>query len=104
MMLYYISNDFQHRRTPDVDKPMTANDLQTIIAEEQTRIDALLNIGALTRGVVSLNADAQARSDIMNGDYSFLFDITTTPLAKSLTAIVNWTDEGFVTYFESVGD
>lgn len=104
MMLYYISNDFQHRRTPDVDKPMTANDLQTIIAEEQTRIDALLNIGALTRGVVTLNADAQAKSDIMNGDYSFLFDITTTPLAKSLTAIVNWTDEGFVTYFESVGD
>lgn len=104
MMLYYISNDFQHRRTPDVDKPMTANDLQTIIAEEQTRVDALLNIGALTRGVVMLNADAQAKSDIMNGDYSFLFDITTTPLAKSLTAIVNWTDEGFVTYFESVGD
>lgn len=104
MMLYYISNDFQHRRTPDVDKPMTANDLNTIIAEEQTRIDALLNIGALTRGVVTLNADAQAKSDIMNGDYSFLFDITTTPLAKSLTAIVNWTDEGFVTYFESMGD
>lgn len=104
MMLYYISNDFQHRRTPDVDKPMTANDLQTIIAEEQTRVDALLNIGALTRGVVTLNADAHAKSDIMNGDYSFLFDITTTPLAKSLTAIVNWTDEGFVTYFESVGD
>lgn len=104
MMLYYISNDFQHRRTPDVDKPMTANDLQTIIAEEQTRIDALLNIGALTHGEVTLNADAQAKSDIMNGDYSFLFDITTTPLAKSLTAIVNWTDEGFVTYFESMSD
>ena len=104
MMLYYISNDFQHRRTPDVDKPMTANDLQTIIAEEQTRIDALLNIGALTRGVVSLNASVQAKSDIMNGDYSFVFDITTTPLAKSLTAVVNWTDKGFVTYFESVAD
>lgn len=104
MMLYYISNDFQHRRTPDVDKPMTANDLQTIISEEQTRIDALLNIGALTRGVVSLDASTQAKSDIVNGDYSFLFDITTTPLAKSLTAIVNWTDEGFVTYFESMSD
>lgn len=83
---------------------MTANDLQTIIAEEQTRIDALLNIGALTRGVVALNADAQAKSDIMSGDYSFLFDITTTPLARSLTAIVNWTNEGFVTYFASAGD
>jgi hypothetical protein len=28
--------------------------------------------------------------------------VTTTPLAKSLTAIVNWTDEGFVTYFADV--
>jgi len=102
MMLYYISNDFQHRRTEDVDKPVSANDLQTIVAEEQTRIDALLNIGALTYGVVSLNAEADDRSDIMNGDFSFTFDITTTPLAKSLTAIVNWTDDGFVTYFEGL--
>lgn len=102
MMLYYISNDFQHRRTGDVDKPMTSNDLKTIISEEQTRIDALLNIKALTFGTVELNADAQAKSDIVNGDYSFLFNITTTPLAKSLKAIVNWTDDGFVTYFESV--
>ena len=75
-----------------------------ILAYDREHIVIALNIGALTRGVVTLNADAQARSDIMNGDYSFLFDITTTPLAKSLTAIVNWTDEGFVTYFESVGD
>ena len=100
MMLYYISNDFQARRTLDVDRPMTANDIQSIVSEEQTRIDALLNIGALIYGVVSLNADAQARSDIMNGDYSFAFNVTTTPLAKSLTAIVNWTDDGFVTYFQ----
>ncbi|MBR1565337.1 MAG: hypothetical protein IJ649_01110 [Oscillospiraceae bacterium] len=104
MMLYYISNDFQHRRTEDVDQPMTRNDLESIIAEEQTRIDALLKIGALTYGEVSLNADAVAKSDVMQGDYSFLFNVTTTPLAKSLTAIVNWTDDGFVTYFEQTAD
>lgn len=104
MMLFYISNDFQHRRTADVDKPMTANDMQTIIAEEQTRLDALLKIGALTYGEVHANATADARSDMMQGDYSFVFNVTTTPLAKSLTAIVNWTDDGFVTYFESAGE
>ena len=38
----------------------------------------------------------------MNGDFSFVFDITTTPLARSLTAIVNWTDEGFTTYYENL--
>ena len=104
MMLFYISNDFQHRRARDVDKPMTANDLKTIVSEEQARLDGLRKIGALLYGVVYLNATAAEKSDIMNGDYSFTFDVTTTPLAKSLTAIVNWTDAGFVTYFESLGD
>lgn len=102
MMLYYISNDFQHRRTRNVDKPLTSNDIKTIVAEEQTRLDALVKIGALTYGEVHLNAEADARSDIMNGDYSFTFNVTTTPLAKSLTAVVNWTDDGFVTYFADI--
>lgn len=101
MMLYYISNDFQHRRTNDVDKPLTANDIQAIVAEEQARLDALLKIGALIYGEVHLNADMDAKSDIMRGDFSITFNVTTTPLAKSLTAIVNWTSDGFTTYFES---
>lgn len=104
MMLYHISNDFQARRTADVDRPMTANDLRSIVSEEQTRLDALMNMGALTYGVCSLNATADDFSDLMNGDFAFTFNVTTTPLAKSLTAIVNWTDEGFVTYFEETAD
>jgi len=100
MMLFYISNDFQHRRTRNVDKPMTSNDIKTIVAEEQTRLDALVKVGALTYGEVHINADEAAKSDVLNGDFSFAFNVTTTPLAKSLTAIVNWTDDGFVTYFE----
>lgn len=99
MMLYHISNDFQHRRTRDVDKPLSANDVQTIVAEEQARLDALVKIGALTHGVASLKTDAAARSDMYNGDYLFVFDVTTTPLAKSLSALVNWVDDGFETYF-----
>lgn len=100
MMLYYISNDFQHRRTLDVDKPLTPNDINSIVAQEQTRLDALVSIGALTYGNVYREASAEAKSDILNGDHVFTFDVTTTPLAKSLTAKVSWTDEGFATYFE----
>lgn len=100
MMLYYISNDFQDRRTLDVDKPLTPNDIKAIVSEEQTRIDALLAIGALIFGEVMLNATAQARADILNGDWQFSFNVTTTPLSKSLKAIVSWTDDGFATYFE----
>jgi len=102
MMLYYISNDFQARRSFDVDRPMSSNDLITIVSEEQARLDALVKTGALIYAEAHVNVDADARSDIMNGDYSFTFNVTTTPLAKSLTAIVNWTDEGFVTYFDEL--
>ena len=102
MMLYYISNDFQHRRTRDVDRPMTANDMKTIASQEQARLDSLRKMGALLYGAVYVDASMRARSDIMNGDYAFTFDVTTTPLAKSLTAIVNWTDIGFATYYESL--
>ena len=99
MMLYYVSNDFQQRRTRNVDKPLTSNDIATIVAEEQTRLDALVKIGALTFGVCHLNADPIARSDVMNGDYLFAFNVTTTPLAKSLTALVNWVTDGFAVFF-----
>lgn len=99
MMLYYITNDFQHRRTRNVDKPVTKNDLKMIVSEEQTRLDALVKIGALTYGEVHINSDDVPESDVVNGDYAFTFNVTTTPLAKSMTAIVNWTDDGFTTYF-----
>lgn len=99
MMLFHISNDFQHRRHYDVDKPLSANDVASIVADEQARLDALVKIGALTYGIASLNADEIARSDMLNGDYVFTFNVTTTPLAKSLTAIVNWVDDGYTTYF-----
>lgn len=101
MMLFYISNDFQQRRALDVDKPTTMNDILQIVSEEQTRLDALVNIGALTYGLVTVNAEQMTTADIVNGDWSFAFNVTTTPLAKSLTAVVSWTDQGFITWFEA---
>jgi hypothetical protein len=102
MMLYYITNDFQHRRNVDIDKPMPINDLKQMVAEEQARIDALLGIGALTYGQVELDASEQARSDIYSGDFRILFNVTNTPLAKSLTAIANWTANGYEIYFQAM--
>lgn len=101
MMLFYISNDFQHRRTNDVDRIMTANDIQSIVAEEQSKLDALLKIGALTFGEVIFDVTEEDMSDVINGDFTIEFRVTTSPLMKSLTAKVNWTEDGFVTYFES---
>lgn len=100
IMLYYISNDFQIRRSLDVDQPLTINDLQSIVSEEQAHLDALKSIGAIIFGEVLLDARLRDTSDLLSGDWSITFNVTTTPLAKSLTAVVNWTDDGFVTYFE----
>ena len=104
MMLFYVSNDFQHRRVLNVDRPLSSNDIQSIVAEEQTRLDALVKIGALTYGYAYLNTDEIARSDMYNGDYLFTFNVTTTPIAKSMTALVNWVDDGFSTYFDIGGE
>ncbi|MBR3741295.1 MAG: hypothetical protein IKN04_12715 [Clostridia bacterium] len=100
MMLFYLSNDFQARRVYDVDQPLSANDIQSITAEEQSRLDALVKIGALSYGVATLDTSEAAKSDMYNGDFLFIFDVTTTPIAKSLTVLVNWVDDGFATYFE----
>ncbi|MBQ9252247.1 MAG: hypothetical protein IJ188_06405 [Clostridia bacterium] len=104
MMLYYLTNDFQHRRNINIDKPMPINDLKSIVAEEQTRVDALLGIGALTYGKVQLEATPQAKSDVYSGDFSILFNVTNTPLAKSLTATANWTADGFEVYFAAMDE
>lgn len=104
MMLFYISNDFQLRRAPNVDRAMTMNDIQSIVAEEQARLDALVQTGALVYGKVHQNAYADSASDIAKGDFSFVFDITTTPLARSLTAIVNWTAQGLTGYYRSFAE
>lgn len=102
MMLFYLSNDFQARRPRDIDKPMTANDIQSIVAEEQARLDALIKINALTYGEAILNADEIAKSDMYYGDFMFTFNVTTTPIAKSLKVLVNWVDDGYATYFEAL--
>ena len=99
MMLYYVSNDFQARRPRDVDQPMTANDIASIVAEEQNRLDGLKAMGALIFGEAALDADSLENSDVYSGDFVFEFRVTTTPLAKSLKAIVTWVDDGFSTYF-----
>ncbi|MGN0996552.1 MAG: hypothetical protein ACI4PG_06565 [Candidatus Ventricola sp.] len=102
MMLYYIANDFQHRRPKDVDRQMTANAMRTILSEEQQRLDALCRIGALTYGEVRLSEEANTLDDMVSGDYAFAFNITTTPICKSLRAVVNWTEDGYAVYYDEL--
>ena len=47
-----------------------------------------------------MSAERMARSDVFSGDYVMTFEISTTPLAKSLTADVVWTSKGYEAYME----
>lgn len=102
MMLYYIMNDFQRRRAKDADKVMTVNDLRSRESEEQARLDALVKNGMLLYGKCKLNATLIERSDVMAGDFTFSFEITTTPLAKSLTAYASQCSTGYDIYIEKM--
>jgi hypothetical protein len=101
-MLQYITNQFQIRRMPDIDDPMSVNRMRQIVSEEQSILDAFISVGALIYGVVQLDL-TNAEEDIPNGDFSFKFDVTTTPLTKSLSAYVSYTEAGLATFFEVEG-
>ena len=95
MMLFYLVNDFQYRRNANIDKAVTPNTLKTIESEEQQRLDALIGAGALLYGKATAEAAKVDGSDIYQGDFRIRFEVTTSPLMKSLTATAVWTNAGF---------
>lgn len=101
MMLFYVTNDFQHRRFGDIDEPKTPNDIAQMIGEEQALLDGLVSANALTYARAYLDASQIAKSDMYNGNYKFSFDVTPTPLMRSLTALANYVRDGYETFFAS---
>ncbi len=101
-MLQWLSNDFQQRRVENIDKRIEKNKSQQIVAEEQARLDALIAIGALSFGRVYFAGYNKGTSDLIEGDFEFKFEVTTSPLMKSLSASISYTDIGLQTIFEGV--
>lgn len=104
MMLFYITNSFQLRHFKDTDQPKSPNDVQSMAQDEQSILDRMVGAGQLTYGKAVIRADAIARSDMYNGDYTFSFEVSTTPLMKSITADVVWTDKGYAVYFAGLDE
>ena len=105
-MMYYITNDFQVRRAQDIDKPMSKNRLDQIVAEEQAFLDKLgpTGIGALLYGEARKIADSAAQSDMAIGDFALEWLITQTPNTKSITGTCRYTEDGLATYFGEEGE
>ena len=101
-MLFHITNGFQRRNSPKVDKPMTIRLKDQILNEEQEQLDALKDMGALlgNPSIIFLESE-NSTENMINGQFRFdHIDTTPTPPAKSLSAYVAYSDAGFDAYFE----
>ena len=102
MMMYYLANDFQVRRADEIDKVGTVNRIKQIVSEEQATLDALVAIGALLYGKAYFVLNEETKGDMLTGDFALRWEVTQSLAIKSITATVQHTDEGLVTYYEEL--
>jgi len=102
-MLFYIANTFQSRYGTEVDKPMSRAKKDTILNDFQEWFDNLAAQGKVLYGEVAFNELSNPVSDVVEGDFVFDIETTTTPPGKSLTAKISWTVQGINVLFGGEG-
>lgn len=98
-MLYYIANTFQSRYGTLVDKPMSRAQKDTILNDFQEWFDNLSAQGKILYGSIAFTEISNPVSDVVEGDFDFNIETTTTPPGKSLTAKIAWTTQGIDVLF-----
>lgn len=95
-MLFHITNSFQREWSSSIDEPFTIQLKDTIINREQSKLDALVAMGALYGNPTIQFIEAQnSVADIRSGNFRWDIAVTPTPPMKSATAYVAYTDAGF---------
>ena len=99
-MQEYIINSFEEDHGDQVDDPMDLNLRDSILNDEQQKLDALVAEGALIGSPSIVFTETENPiSDMRNGNFVWNIVDTPTPPAKSLTAKVAYTDAGFESFF-----
>ncbi len=98
-MLQYIANTFQRKYGIKVDKPMNRAAIDTILNDYQAFLDNLSAQGALLGGKIEFLETSNGLSDMVEGDFVFDLETTTTPPGKSLTAKIRYTADGINALF-----
>lgn len=93
----YLNNDFQLRNMSIVDTPIDRRDIDYILNNEQMRLDALVTDGKLLYGKIEFRPISNPTSDMIQGDFVFDSAVTNTPVGKSLTQRLQYTDAGIAT-------
>jgi len=98
-MMRYITNSFQQRYMSLIDGPLNRSVVDTILNDAGAWLNSLVADGKLLSGEVRFNETSNPTSSIVEGDFVFDIRTTTTPVAKSLTFVVQYTTAGLSTLF-----
>lgn len=98
-MMMYMTNTFQDRFMSDVDGPLNRSVVDTILNDAGTWINSLIADGKLLYGQIVFNETSNPTTSIVEGNFVFNVQTTTTPVAKSLTFVVQYTTAGINTLF-----
>lgn len=102
-MMMHVYNSFQHEHALTIDGPMTRAVADTIKNREQEKADALAAMGAfIGTPVVNFNQSDNSNAELIEGNFVWSFEGTTTPPFKSGTLKVAYTTAGFNSFFEEV--
>lgn len=98
-MLCHIINSFILEWGDEIDQPMTKALQETVLFTEQSKLDGLVAMGALTGNPkCSFLASSNPMSDIVEGNFTWDLSATPTPQFKTARAVVAYSTEGFSAY------
>lgn len=98
-MMRYLTNSFQRRYMHMVDGPLTRSVVDTILNDAGTWLNSLIADGHLLLGSIGFHETSNPTSSMIEGDFVFDIETTTTPVAKSLTFRVQYTTAGLAALF-----
>lgn len=96
-MLYYLANWFQVEYGVEVDKAISRNRMDAILAQIQTFLDGLQAQGSLLYGTASFE-ETQRAGDLVKGTFVFHSATTPTPPVRAVVLRVAYTSEGLTDY------
>lgn len=98
-MMLYMVNTFQQNFMSMVDGPLNRSTKDTILNDAGTWINNLIADEKLLFGEIAFHETSNPTSSIVEGDFVFNIETTTTPIAKSLSFVLQYTTKGTTALF-----
>lgn len=98
-MMRYLSNTFQDRFAKDIDGPLNRSQKDTILNDAGTWLNSLVADGKLLYAAIQFNETSNPTSSVVEGDFVFDVQSTTTPVAKGINFKLRYTTQGVQTLF-----